>query len=339
MVIDDSFYLSLALKEAWKYQGLTYPNPAVGALVLDKDGKILSIEAHKKAGSAHAELAAVSKAYYILSKDKKFLCIKDPNEQHKYLLENHNNIFKGFSIYVTLEPCMHQGKTPACSILIKELGFKKVVIGCRDTNKKASGGIEFLKEAKIDVKVGVMQKESLSLIEPFEKWQKGNFSFFKLAQSQNGVVKGGVISSFESRKYVHKLREKIDLLVIGGNTVRVDRPILDCRLSNLAKAPDVLIFTKDPDSIDRNIPLFKVSGRKVFVESSLDRISSYKFVMIEGGEGMLKAVKDRIDWLLLFVSPKFKNEANLKSEISLKRLHFFSLNDDIVVWNKIVNDF
>ncbi len=339
-MVNDEFYLSLALKEAWKYQGLTYPNPSVGALILDRDGKILSIAAHKRANEAHAELNAAAEAFYELSKEKAILNIKDPFKLHSYLLKNHNNLFRNFTIYVTLEPCSHIGKTPSCATLIKELGFKRVVIGSMDINKAASGGADILEKAGIEVKVGVLKKECDLLIEPFKKWQKGKpFIFFKLAQTQNGAVTGGVISSLKSRELVHKLRERIDLLVIGGNTVRVDRPILDCRLIDSKKVPDVLIFTRNPESIDRSIPLFNVKNRNVFVESSLKRIFSYKFVMIEGGEGMLNAAKDMIDWFLLFISPKFSLKDNLKSTISLKRLHFFSLDDDIVVWNKVINDF
>ncbi len=339
-MVNDEFYLSLALKEAWKYQGLTYPNPAVGALILDGNGKILSIAAHKRANEAHAELNAVREAFYEFSKDKNILTIEDPFKLHAYLLKNHNNLFKNSTIYVTLEPCSHIGKTPSCATLIRELGFKRVVIGSMDPNKTASGGADILKKSNIEVKTGVMKKECDLLIEPFKKWQEGkSFIFFKLAQTQNGAVTGGVISSLKSREFVHKLREKIDLLVIGGNTVRVDRPILDCRLINSKKAPDILIFTKNPEKIDRNIPLFDVKNRNVFVESSLNRIFSYKFVMIEGGEGMLNATKEILDWFLLFISPKFSSYNNLKSTISLKRLHFFALDDDIVVWNKVINDF
>jgi len=338
-VIDDRFYMSLALKEAWKYQALTYPNPPVGALILDKNGKILSIEAHERAGEAHAELKALERAFYSLTKDKTILQLKDPNLKHSYILKNHNDIFRDFTIYVTLEPCMHQGKTPACSILLKELGFKRVVIGSLDPNLKAKGGGEYLRGFGIEVKEGVLKEECEVLIEPFKKWQKGeSFVFFKLAQTQNGVIEGGIISSLESRKLVHKIREKIDLLVIGGNTVRIDRPTLDCRLIDSKKAPDVLIYTQDPSSIDRNIPLFKVKNREVFVESSLNKIRSYRFVMVEGGEGMLKALKDEIDWLLLFVSPKFVENINIKSEISLKRLNFSLIDNDILIWNKIIND-
>jgi len=339
MVTDDSFYMSLALKEAWKYQALTYPNPPVGALILDKNNSILSIEAHKEAGREHAELNAIIKAFTVLTKDEKIEDFSNPNEKYNYLLKNHNNIFKDFTIFVTLEPCMHQGKTPPCSLLLLELGFKRVVIATTDPNKNAGGGVEFLRKNKITVKTGVLKKEADILIEPFKKWQKNKpFVFFKLAHTQNGIIKGGIISSFDSRKLVHRIRSKIDLLVIGGNTVRSDRPTLDCRLITNEYAPDILIYSRKKD-FDKNIPLFKVKNRKVFIKSDLEKIKSYKHIMIEGGEGMLKESLGKVDWFLSFISPAMRENENIKCDFNLKRLNISLINDDIIVWNKIINKF
>ncbi len=337
MEIDHSFYLSLALKEAWKYQFLTYPNPAVGVLVLDKYGKIISIEAHQEAGKEHAELNAIWAAFEKLIgfKSKTFLT---PKEKHTFLLKNHNYLFKNFTIYVTLEPCMREGKTPACSILLERLGFSKVVIGALDPNENMKGGAFYLKEKGIEVVTGVLEKECKELIEPFYKWQKEeSFVFFKYAQTLNGVVSGGVISSLKSREFVHKIRKKIDLLVIGGNTVREDRPTLDTRLSGGGENPDVLIYSKRGD-FDRSIPLFSIKGREVFIENSLDRIKDYKFVMIEGGEGMLEASKEVIDWILVFEAPFMKRADNIKSDLKLKRLNLSSFYDDNIIWFKKIKD-
>jgi len=333
MEIDHSFYLSLALKEAWKYQLLTYPNPAVGAVVLDKNGKIISVEAHKEAGKEHAELEAIWRAFEKLAKisPASFL---SPKEKHSFLLKHHNNLFKDFTIYITLEPCMKEGRTPACSILIEKLGFKRVVVGSLDPNPKMSGGVSYLREKGLDVITGVLKKECDQLIEPFIKWQKNEpFIFFKLAQTLNGVVTGGVISSYKSRKLTHKLRSKIELLAIGGNTVRVDRPILDTRLIEGEKNPDIFIYSKRGE-FDENIPLFGVKDRKVFIENDLGKIKKYKFVMIEGGEGMLEASFDMVDWILIFESSFMKKAPNLRGDFNLKRLHFCSLGDDNVIWFK-----
>ncbi len=86
MVINDNFYMSLALKEAWKYQGLTYPNPAVGSVVVGASGEILAVEAHHKAGEPHAEVNALKSAYYKLTDDKYILALKDSVDIHTHLL-------------------------------------------------------------------------------------------------------------------------------------------------------------------------------------------------------------------------------------------------------------
>ena len=284
MVKIDEFFMDLAINEAWKYQGLTYPNPAVGSVVV-KNGAILSISAHKKAGSFHAELQAIKEAYKTISNDKNVDNITDPQNLHSYLIENAKDLFNDSTIYITLEPCSHYGKTPPCSLLIKELRFKRVVFGIKDPNRLAAGGAEILRKSGIEVVEGVKKAECEELIEPFRKWSKKSFIFFKLAQTFNGAITTGTISCEESRKFVHMLRDKIDLLIIGGNSVRVDRPILDSRLVG-GKAPDVLIYSKR-DDFDKRIPLFSVKNRKVFIKDNFDIVKNYRFVMIEGGENMI----------------------------------------------------
>ncbi|WP_234697104.1 bifunctional diaminohydroxyphosphoribosylaminopyrimidine deaminase/5-amino-6-(5-phosphoribosylamino)uracil reductase RibD [Nitrosophilus alvini] len=327
--------MSLAIEKAWKYQGLTFPNPAVGAVITDGNGKILSIEAHKEAGTPHAELLAIKSAFHILTGDKKILDINEAISLYEYILSQHDNIFKECTIYVTLEPCNHFGKTPPCADLIRELSFKRVVIGTKDPNPEAAGGIEKL-ESTVDVKTGIMEEEAKKLIEPFVTWQKETFVFFKLAQTLNGSIKGGIISSEESRKYVHKLREKIELIVIGGNTVRIDRPVLDCRLTG-GRPPDVLIFSEKKD-FDRNIPLFKVQGRKVFVDDSFEILNRYRYVMIEGGEGMIEAIKDIASWYLFFEAPVIRDISSYRGLLELEFLNIKKIGRDLMIWAKRVKN-
>ncbi|WP_236618731.1 bifunctional diaminohydroxyphosphoribosylaminopyrimidine deaminase/5-amino-6-(5-phosphoribosylamino)uracil reductase RibD [Lebetimonas sp. JH292] len=251
------------MNEAWKYQLLTYPNPAVGCAVLIKNQ--IFTDVHKKAGEPHAEVNALFKAFSFFQKTPK---LKTAKEIHEFLIKNHNNFFNDAQIYVTLEPCSHIGKTPSCANLISILKPKKVTIGWLDPIIEHSGGAEMLKNRGIEVRV-VNDKRCFDLIEPFIKWNKDKFIFFKLAQSLNGVITGGYISSESSLKWVHQIRDKIDLLVIGGNTVRIDRPTLDSRRVN-GKAPDVLIYSKQKE-FDKTIPLFNISGRKVFIEDNLEK--------------------------------------------------------------------
>jgi diaminohydroxyphosphoribosylaminopyrimidine deaminase/5-amino-6-(5-phosphoribosylamino)uracil reductase len=334
MVIDSKFYMNLALQEAWKYQGLTYPNPAVGCCVVGEHGEILAINAHQKAGQPHAEVMALKDAYYKLTSDENIIALENSANIHRYLIENHNNLFLNCSLYTTLEPCSHIGKTLSCANLISSLQIKSVYVGAIDLNEEASRGNEILEAAKISVSNNILQKRAKDLLEPFEKFRKDNFVFFKWAQRLNGSVDEGVISSHESRKHVHAMRDVCDLLVVGGETVRQDRPTLDARLVN-GKAPDILIYSRS-DDFDKTIPLFSVANREVFIEKSLSKIKEYKNIMIEGGEKMYQLTRDEVDYYLCYIAPKFGGSkasfVNLEDEFEI--LHSEEKSQDIILWMK-----
>jgi len=335
MILDDNFYLDLAIDEAWKFQGLTYPNPAVGSLVRGENGEILSIEAHREAGSPHAEVLAIQRAYFKLTGDTKILKLTSSSEIHDYLINNSNNLFIKSQIYVSLEPCNHFGKTPPCSILIKKLNFKRVIIGIRDFNNIASGGIETIKFAGIETIVLNSQKAK-DLIEPFYFWsQKNKFSLFKMAQTINGNIKGGTISSLNSRTHVHAIRNKINFLAIGGETVRTDKPILDSRLVN-GKAPNILIISREKnlDNFDKNISLFKINNRTVEVVDIDDLKKINGFILFEGGFELLKNIYFEIDWLLLYISSNISNREALQDLDKFGFLPIYSkiIDNDIIIW-------
>lgn len=331
-MVSDKALMHRALEEAWVFQGLTFPNPAVGAVICDEEGNIIAASAHEKAGEAHAEVNVIKKAYYFLSNDKTIQNLKTPLEIHEYLYKNHKGLFFDKSIYVTLEPCNHQGKTPPCATLLSKLKFKNIIIGTLDPNKKASGGYARLQDEGLHVKKSVLEKECRILLEPFRIWQEKPFVFFKLALSKNGAISGGTISSKASREHVHALRDKIDLLVIGGNTVRTDRPTLDARMVK-GRAPDVLIYSSQKE-FDLTIPLFCVPNRKVFIEDSLEKIKEYRFVMIEGGEQMLQSVSNSVDWYLFYQSPKEKNAKSICIDIPLNPLFSQKIGEDKLTWYK-----
>jgi len=319
MVIDSSFYMNLALTEAWKFQGLTYPNPAVGCCIVSKNGELLSVEAHQKAGTPHAEVNALKSAYYKLTNDKEILSLTISQDIHNFLLKNHNNIFKDSYIYTTLEPCSHIGKTPSCASLISNLSIKKLFVGSLDSNEIASNGNKIVKDSGIEVLNGILKKECDELLEPFKKWQNDKFVFFKMAQRLDGSTDGSV-SSLESRKNVHAMRDVCDLLVIGGNTVRVDRPTLDARLVN-GKAPDILIISREKE-FDKTIPLFNVDDREVFIEDNFKRLDNYKNIMIEGTQNMLELSKPYIDYYLTYIAT------------NLDVLNIQKDTKDIIIWMK-----
>jgi len=324
----NEFYMQLALNKAWQYQGLTYPNPAVGAVVI-MDGKILSIEAHQKAGTSHAEVLALCSAYEKLS--GKTLDFDPINAQkaHGFLLSLPQNFFEKCSIYVTLEPCSHVGQTPSCASLLQQLNLANVIIGTKDPIEGHDGGLKKLNNAI----VGVLEKECKTLLEPFMIWQKRAFVLFKLAQTSNGRIGGGYLSSKASLTHVHQIREVCSSLLIGGNTVRIDRPTLDCRFIG-AKAPNVKIYSKT-DNFDSEIPLFSVEHREVDIVNNLDFLEKPSFVLVEGGEGMLQALKEKIDWMLIYQTPKLStNTLTYNTTMNLQFLHIERKDVDMMIWSK-----
>ncbi|WP_323587904.1 bifunctional diaminohydroxyphosphoribosylaminopyrimidine deaminase/5-amino-6-(5-phosphoribosylamino)uracil reductase RibD [Aliarcobacter butzleri] len=332
MKIDDNFYMRLAIDEAWKHQLLTYPNPAVGCVIV-KNQRLLAVEAHKEAGMPHAEVNALKTAYL---KDNPNSILKTKNSSfdiHQFLLQNHNGFFNDCEIYVTLEPCNHIGKTPSCANLLKELKPKRVIISVKDPNKQATGGLETLKNENIDVTLGILEKDGLNLILPFISWQNKSCIFFKMAQTLNGSI-DGKISSNRALAYVHTLRDKIDLLVIGGNSIRIDKPTLDTRYIQ-GKNPDIFIYSKNK-VFDNNIPLFKIPNRKVMISDDLYKLLDYKFIMIEGVYNLLDKLKERIDFFILIISPKIRKGQNALNEIDLdfEIVHENFIGEDKIVFLK-----
>jgi diaminohydroxyphosphoribosylaminopyrimidine deaminase/5-amino-6-(5-phosphoribosylamino)uracil reductase len=210
----------------------TSPNPRVGAVILDRNGILISEGFHYKAGLPHAEAMAFSN----LKKDA-----------------------KGGSLYVNLEPCCHQGKTPPCVDKIISSGIRKVFISIKDPDKRVSGkGIKLLEEAGIQVHLGLCKKESLDLNKAFihRNINKKSFGVLKWAMSIDGRIglkngKSKWITSKESRSLVHTFRAEFDAIIIGGNTLRKDNPFLTTRgLKN--PEPLRVVFTKTLDLPSRS---------------------------------------------------------------------------------------
>ena len=324
----NEFYMQLALNKAWEFQGLTYPNPAVGALITYK-GKIIAIEAHQKAGTSHAEVLALLSAYETLERSKIDFDPTDAQKAHAFLLSLPQNFFEKCSIYVTLEPCSHTGKTPSCASLLQQLNLAHVIVGTKDPIEGHDGGLKKLNNTV----VGVLEEECKALLEPFMIWQKRAFVLFKLAQTSNGRIGGGYLSSKASLTHVHQMREVCDTLLIGGNTVRVDRPTLDCRFTQ-GKAPYVKIYSK-VDNFDREIPLFRVENREVEIVNNLDFLEKPSFILVEGGEGMLEALKEKIDWMLIYQTPKLStNTLTYNTTMNLQFLHTEKKDVDMMIWSK-----
>ncbi len=329
----DKFFMQLALNEAWKYQLLAYPNPGVGA-VITMNGRLLNIAAHERSGASHAEVLALIGTYETISGKKIDFDRQDPFLSHQFLRSLSSDFFKDCTAYVTLEPCNHSGKSPSCATLLIDLKIKSIYIATLDPVPEHSGGAKRLRDNGIDVHIGLLQKEADELIEPFAIWQKRAFVVFKLAQSLNGRIGGKNISSLASRTHMHGIRSVSSKLLVGGSTVRIDRPLLDSRLID-GRAPDIFIYSKDERTIDKNIPLFNIENRSVEIGSNLDFFKSPSLVMVEGGGEMLEALKGKIDWLLVYQAPTLSaNKLSYSIDLRLKTLHIDKREEDIIIWSK-----
>ena len=225
--ITDIKWMKRAIYLASLGKGSTSPNPMVGAVILDKEGNLISEGFHYKSGMPHAEAMAFNN----LKKDA-----------------------RGGTIYVNLEPCCHHGKTPPCVDQIIAFGLKKAFISIEDPDKRVSGkGIKLLENAGIQVHKGLCKKESLNLNKSFihRNITNNSFGVLKWAMSMDGRVglkngKSKWITNKYSRSLVHTYRAGFDAIIIGGNTLRKDNPILTSRGIRKLE-PLRVVFTKTLD--------------------------------------------------------------------------------------------
>ncbi|HNY65774.1 MAG TPA: bifunctional diaminohydroxyphosphoribosylaminopyrimidine deaminase/5-amino-6-(5-phosphoribosylamino)uracil reductase RibD [Deltaproteobacteria bacterium] len=311
----DSAYMHRAVALARKGLGRTAPNPPVGAVVV-KDGTVVGEGFHPRAGQPHAEVFALRAA---------------------------GKQARGATLYVTLEPCSHFGRTPPCTKAVIEAGIARVVVGSVDPNPVVAGsGIRILREHGIKVRVGVAAKETDKLITWYGSWmeRKRPFVIAKAAMTLDGRIATPAgdskwISSEESRAYVHALRNHVDAILVGIGTVLADDPRLTCRLPGGRdplrviidpgyRVPDTalclgersLIFTaSDPavrpevlSSGSRVVRLGTDASGHFSWEEILDHLGALGLhsVLVEGGRSILSSlVQSRLaDELLLFVAPK-----------------------------------
>lgn len=217
-----------ALGLAARAQGRTSPNPMVGAVIV-KNGQLIGEGYHHKAGTPHAEVHALNEA---------------------------GDQAAGATMYVTLEPCSHFGRTPPCADAVIKAGITRVVIAIRDPNPQVAGkGIERLREAGIEVEIGVMEHEATRLNEVFFKYIQTGLPFVAL---KTAMTLDGKIASYsgdskwitgeDARYYVHQLRNIYDAILVGIGTVLKDDPFLNTRLEIAdAKNPVRIIIDSNID--------------------------------------------------------------------------------------------
>ncbi len=231
----DRDYMQRALELAARGRGRTSPNPMVGCVVV-RDGAIIGEGWHERAGEPHAEVMAL----------------------------RHAPDVSGATIYVTLEPCAHHGKTPPCVDLLKARKPRRVVAAMQDPNPKVAGkGIEALRAAGVEVEVGVLEPEAQRLNEAFVKHITTGLPFViaKCAMTLDGKIATRTgdskwVTGETARAHVHKLRNEVDAILVGSRTVMLDDPSLTTRLSEGD--------TRDPIRVIVDADEYLGPDRKVF---------------------------------------------------------------------------
>lgn len=301
----DEKYMQRCLLLAKKGLGNVAPNPMVGCVIVHQNN-IIGEGYHQVYGKAHAEVNAINSV-----KNKELL--------------------KESILYVNLEPCAHYGKTPPCSDLIVEYKIPKVVIGCIDSYSEVSGkGIEKLKNAGIDVTVGVLEKESLELNKRFFtfhnkkrpyiilKWAETKDGFMDVDRSTNNL-KDNWITTPLSKKLVHKWRNEEMGILVGTNTVINDNPKLNVRewigknptrivLDSKNRIPEnsnvldnsipTIILTKHPKVNQENIKYCLIEKKKSLLTQILDVLYQHEIqsIILEGGKQLLETFVSENCW-------------------------------------------
>ena len=247
----DEWYMARCLQLARNGRFETAPNPMVGAVIVH-DGQIIGEGYHRQCGGGHAEVNAVSSV-----KDERLL--------------------RESTMYVSLEPCAHYGKTPPCADMIIEKGIPRVVVGCRDSYDQVDGkGIQKLRDAGVEVIVGVLEKECLDLNCAFFTYhgKKRPYITLKWAQSADGYIdldRGGEensnrvdpvrFSTDDTAMRVHRLRAMSDAILVGRRTAMLDNPSLTTRLWP-GKDPLRLVIDRR-GRLDRKLKLFDGAAKTI----------------------------------------------------------------------------
>lgn len=299
----DEKYMRRALQLARQGAGHTSPNPMVGAVIVAPDGSIIGEGWHRKCGEGHAEVNAVAS-------------VTDPSA------------LKDSTIYVTLEPCSHYGKTPPCARLIIERGIPRVVVGCLDPFVEVSGrGVAMLREAGVEVVVGVMEQECRALNRRFIQAHTSSRPWVQLkwAQTADGFIalppESGEnplrMSSPVTMRLMHRQRALCDAIVVGAATAHIDNPSLTTRYWP-GKSPLRVVLSRhlslpgDINLLNDGLPTIVYNGEKEEEQGcvkyvQLDTANPMAWledlhhrgvtsVMVEGGTNVLQQLIDAGIW-------------------------------------------
>ena len=335
--MDDQKWMKRALRLAEKGRGRTSPNPMVGAVVV-KEGRVIGEGYHVKAGGDHAEIIALRQA---------------------------GEEARGATLYLNLEPCTHYGRTPPCAPAVIQTGVNRVVIGMEDPNPLVRGrGVKQLRTAGLEVEVGIHEKECQRLNEAFCKYilKREPFIILKVAATLDGKVadrKGDSkwISGETSRRFVHRLRDEVDGVIVGIGTVLKDDPMLTARvrggrdpyriiLDSRLRIPEgakvteispskTIIATTEAapkDKIERleskkvRVLVLNSKEGKINLRACISKLGEMEMMslLVEGGSQVNGAFidEDLVDKLLLFLSPKLMGDSQALGIFGGKRVTY-----------------
>lgn len=296
--VADEEFMRAALREAERGIGHTSPNPAVGAVIVRK-GQILARGYHHRAGQPHAEIEALR-------------ALANPEEA------------RGATIYVTLEPCSTHGRTPPCTEAIMRAGIARVVVGAVDPNPSHAGaGLDLLRAVGIEVAHSVLEAECRDLNRPFNKWivTKMPWVIAKAGMSLDGRItrppgEGQWLTSEASRTDAMQLRARVDAILVGANTLRVDNPRLTLRGVDGfdGKQPWRVVVTSGKNPLPSDAHLFTDEHRDrtlVYSGRSLEEVlrnlgeRQIMSVLIEGGMRVLGEAFDTrlVDEVQFYLAP------------------------------------
>lgn len=297
--MQEEFYIRRCIELAQKAIGNTYPNPLVGSVIVHND-KIIGEGYHHKAGENHAEINAINSV-----EDK--------------------SLIPESTIYVSLEPCAHFGKTPPCALKIIELGFKKVVIGAMDSHDKVNGkGKKIIQDAGIEVVSGVLEKECIELNKRFFTYHERRRPFIILKWAESGDrfmdkdFKPTQISNALTKQFVHQLRSNEHSILIGTMTALRDNPSLTTReiigrnpirilididlkvpkdFNVYSNEAETLVFNSVKEGDEGNIKFIKTS-RENFIANMLKTLHELHIqsIIVEGGSLVLQQFIDAGLW-------------------------------------------
>lgn len=341
-MISDQKYMRRCLELAKNGLGNTYGNPMVGSVIVCRD-QIIGEGFHHKSGEPHAEVNAINSV-------------------------NNHELLNESTLYVNLEPCAHFGKTPPCSLLIKEKQIGRVVVGCTDTFSKVAGkGIQMLKEAGVDVTLGVLEKESRELNKRFFtfheehrpyvilKWAETLDGFIDVDREKENFGQPTWITNTLAKKLVHKWRSEEQAILVGTNTAIKDNPSLTVRewqgcnpvrvlIDRQGRVPldrhilddavKTIVFTSGNKSNGKNIVYEQIDFSGDVENQILNKLYHHQLqsVIIEGGRTVLQGFIDANIW---DEARRFVGDKWFGNGVAAPKFNYIPVSEDVIGNSKL----